>query len=140
MKLDYKIALAVLGMFVGLGLATSGTLGLAQSGVGGGQSGVGGGSGVSSTIFCGTTVACAGTTQGGVKLTYGRATLNGGTPATATLTGLPYTSSASYSCVATDDNATTLSPIAVTYSSGSSAVLTGGTASTDVISYICSGT
>ena len=110
-----------------------------QSGVGGGQSGVGGGSGVSQSIFCGTTVACAGTSQSGTKIIYGSAPLSTGTPSTAVITGLPFTSSASYRCSVSDQTAVISALYFITYNSGTSFTITGGTALTDNLSFICVG-
>jgi hypothetical protein len=104
------------------------------------QSSVGGGAGIGQTIFCGATVACAGTTQSGVKVAYGSAPLTTGTPSTAVFTSLPFTSSSSYRCTVSDSTAVVSALYFVTYSSGSSFTVTAGTALTDTINYICIGT
>lgn len=90
--------------------------------------------------FCGTTVACAGTAQTSVKIAYGTAPLTSGTPSTATLTGLPFTSSATYVCSGTDQTTATNNLIKFANASGSSTVITGPATITDSIGYVCVGT
>jgi hypothetical protein len=127
----------ILGLVLLLGAVV---LARPQSGAGGAQTGVSGGAGVSQTIFCGATVACAGTTQSGVKIAYGTAPLTSGTPSTATLTALPFTSSSSYSCSAEETTTATNNLLKVANASGSSTVITGPNTVTDVIAYVCVGT
>ena len=98
------------------------------------QSNVGGGNAVSQTIFCGTTVACAGTSQAGVKVVYGSAPLTTGTPSTATLTGLPFSGTTTYNCVGVEATTATTNLIKFVNASASSTVITGPISITDTIS------
>lgn len=94
---------------------------------------------VSVVESCGTTVACAGTVTLNVKLVYGSAPLTSGSPSTATLTGLPFTSATTYSCAGTDATTATNNLIKFANASGASTVITGPATVTDSISYICTG-
>lgn len=95
---------------------------------------------VSLVDSCGTTVACAGTNMSSVKMVYGSAPLTSGSPSTATLTGLPFTSSTTYNCSATDATTATNNLLKVANASGASTVITGPATITDTISYVCVGT
>jgi hypothetical protein len=87
---------------------------------------------------CGTTTTCAGATVSGFKEYYGRVALSSGSPSTAVITALGFTSSSTYQCVATNST-TAANGIKVTYSSGSSATFTGPNTVTDSVSYDCKG-
>lgn len=104
------------------------------------RTGGGGSGGIGQTVNCGTTVACAGTSQSGVKVIYGTAPLTSGTPSTATLTGLPFTSSSTFVCSGTDQTTATNNLIKFANASGSSTVITGPATVSDVIGYVCVGT
>lgn len=95
---------------------------------------------VSLVESCGTTVACAGTNLSAVKIAFGSAPLTSGSPSTATLTGLPFTSATTYSCSATDATTATNNLLKVANASGASTVITGPATVTDTISYVCVGT
>jgi hypothetical protein len=88
--------------------------------------------------LCGTTVACAKTVQFQPIIVYGTAPLTSGTPSTATITGLPYTSTTSYVCTAND--ATAVSALKVANASASSTVITGPNTVTDTVGFSCKGT
>jgi len=90
-------------------------------------------------IYCGTTVACAGTQQSNGKIVTGSAPLSSGTPSTAVITGLSFTSSTSYKCIAADTTTIASAVVAVTYTSGTSFTINGPTTVTDTVEYICAG-
>src|SRR5208337_3306007 len=87
---------------------------------------------------CGNAVACAVAPQSNPKAVWGSAPLSSGTPSTAVLTGLPFASSTSYRCIASDTTTIT-SNIVATYTSGASATLTGPATVSDTVQYICIG-
>lgn len=92
---------------------------------------------------CGTLVACANTAVPTAKIVYGTAALTSASPSTATLTGLPFTSSSSYVCTASPVGATAAiaaAGAAFGNVSGASTVITGPNTVTTVIDYICIGT
>lgn len=91
------------------------------------------------TQLCGTTVTCSQTVQVKPIIVYGKAPLSSGTPSTATLTALPFTSSTSYVCIGTDQTTATANLIKFANVSGSSTVITGPNTNTDVIGYVCVG-
>jgi hypothetical protein len=85
---------------------------------------------------CGTTVACANTVVPKAIEVIGTA------PATAgvvTLTGLPYTSTTSYVCTASDATTAANGVFKIANASASSTVLTATNSSTDTYSFICIG-
>ena len=86
-------------------------------------------------ISCGTTTTCASTTTNFVRIAYGTVTLSAGT-ATVTAISPVFTSTSSFNCTASDLTTGTLGANA-TPASSSSITVTGTT--TDVISYICTG-
>jgi hypothetical protein len=88
---------------------------------------------------CGTSVACANTVVATPIEVFGTAPLSSGAPSTATLTGLPFTSSTSYVCTVTDNTSATGALLKVVNASGASTVITGPTTVTDVIGYACIG-
>lgn len=105
------------------------------------QSNVGGAAPSVGVVWnCGTTVACAATAQTGLKFVYGTAPLTSGVPSISTLTGLPFASSSSYTCVAIENTLATGNLLKFANASGSSTVITGPASVTDVIGYICVGT
>jgi hypothetical protein len=85
--------------------------------------------------YCGTTTTCAKTVETVPYAVYGDVTLSSHT---ATLTALPFTSTASYACTASD--LTGVGSGSITYASASSAVVTDtGGGATDHYRYICVG-
>jgi hypothetical protein len=97
---------------------------------------------VSSSVACGTTVACAGTPAPSSHIVFGSAPLTSGTPSTATITGITpaFTSTTSYKCTVNDQTAPTNNLVSVTsYASGTSFVITGPATNTDTVAYICVG-
>lgn len=91
---------------------------------------------------CGTTSTCSATAvTTGARIVFGSAPLVTGTPSSVTITGISpaFTSSTSYKCTASDQTAVPTVPFSMTYVSGSSFTITGGTAITDTIGYICAG-
>ena len=93
----------------------------------------------SAVTYYGTAVACANTAQAAM-IVYGTAPLTSGTPSTATLTGLPFSSSTSYSCVGTEQTTAANDNIKFANASASSTVISGPNTLTDVIAYVCIGT
>jgi hypothetical protein len=87
--------------------------------------------------LCGTTVACAKTIQSAPIIVYGTAPLTTGSPSTATLTALPFTSTTSYVCTANDTAA--VQALQVANASAPSTVITGPNTSTDVVNFTCVG-
>jgi hypothetical protein len=87
--------------------------------------------------FCGTTTTCSKTAETGQIIVFGQVSLSSGSPSTATITSLPYTSSATYYCTATEAGG--VSAVKIVNSSGSSTVITGPNTVTDPINYICVG-
>jgi trimeric autotransporter adhesin len=91
---------------------------------------------------CGTTSTCANTAiSTNAKLIIGSAPLVSGTPSAVTISGISpaFTSSTSYKCTVSDQTAVATALFSVTYVSGSSFTITGGTALTDTVGYICAG-
>jgi hypothetical protein len=96
--------------------------------------------------FAGNTVQtpvynAAGTIQNGAHTVSDSGTLSSGTPSTVTVTltgSAAFTSSSSYNCTVTNKT-TQANPLKVTYSSGSSFVVTGPNTVTDGFSFICVG-
>jgi len=91
---------------------------------------------------CGTTTTCGKTTQLNPIVVSGTVPLSSGTPSTATLTALPFTSNTSYVCTASPEGGTAAiaaGGVAITKSSGSQVVFTGPNTVTTVIDYICIG-
>jgi hypothetical protein len=86
---------------------------------------------------CGTTTTCAETVLTNPIVVKGTVSLSSGTPSTATITALPFTSTSSYVCTVTDQTAA--SALKVANASASSTVITGPNTVTDVIGYQCSG-
>lgn len=91
--------------------------------------------------FCGTTSTCSATNEINWQIVIGSAPLVTGTPSTVTITGISpaFTSSTSYKCSFSDQTAVATALFSVTYVSGSSFTITGGTALTDVVGYQCVG-
>lgn len=91
--------------------------------------------------LCGTTSACSATKEINWQIVIGSAPLVTGTPSAVTITGISpaFTSTSSYKCTLSDQTAVATALFSVTYVSGSSFTITGGTALTDVIGYVCSG-
>lgn len=105
------------------------------------QSSMSGGGQLGAIRGCGTSAACAGTLPTNVKLVYGSAALVTGTPSTVTITGLPFASSSSYNCTATENGASLTTPLSISsYVSGASFTISGGVTDTDVVNYVCAGT
>lgn len=90
--------------------------------------------------YCGTTTTCANTAQTGVLVVYGTVALSSGTPSTATITALPFTSSSTYVCTGTEATNAIGNLIKFANASGASTVITGPATVTDVIGYHCIGT
>ncbi len=93
---------------------------------------------------CGTSVVCgAAAATANVKAVYGSAPLSSASPSTASITTLPFTSSASYFCTATPEGTTAAvaaGGIAINKTSGSAMTLTGPNTVTTVIDFVCYGT
>jgi hypothetical protein len=87
---------------------------------------------------CGTTVACADTLNPSPIIVSGNAAFAATT--TITLTGLPFTSTTSYDCVATDATTAANAVMKIANASASSTVITDSNSSSDVVHYICIGT
>lgn len=102
------------------------------------------GAGSSAAIAnCGTLVACANTAVPTAKIVYGTVPFTSASPSTATITGLPFTSSSSYVCTASPVGATAAiaaAGAAFGNVSGASTVITGPNTVTTVIDFICIGT
>lgn len=94
---------------------------------------------LASVQLCGTTTTCAKTVQTLPIIVYGTVALSSGTPSTATLTALPFTSTASYVCSGTNQTTATNNLIKFANASASSTVITGPNTLTDVIGYQCVG-
>jgi hypothetical protein len=95
------------------------------------------------TKSCGTTVTCAATTTNNVIMTFGSAALTSASPSTASITGLPFTSSSTFFCTASPEGssaAVAAAGIAINKTSGSAMTLTGPNTVTTVIDYVCWGT
>lgn len=91
---------------------------------------------------CGATSTCANTALlSNAKIIIGSAPLVSGTPSAVTISGISpaFTSSTSYKCTVSDQTAVATALFSVTYVSGSSFTITGGTALTDTVGYICAG-
>src|SRR5277367_1258827 len=105
------------------------------------QSSLSGGGQLGSIRACGTLAACGSTAPTNVKVIYGSAALVTGTPSTVTITGLPFTSSSSYNCTATENGSALATPLSISsYISGASFTISGAATDTDVVNYICAGT
>jgi hypothetical protein len=105
------------------------------------QSSMSGGGQLGTIRACGSSAACAATAPAGVKIVYGSAALVTGTPSTVTITGLPFTSSSSYNCTATENGASLTTPLSISsYVSGASFTISGGATDTDVVNFVCVGT
>ena len=89
---------------------------------------------------CGTVVACTSTVVTAPKTVYGSAPFSSASPSTITLTGLPFTSTASYVCTVANATSTAHTAVDVINASASSTVITGPNTITDTMNYICSGT
>jgi hypothetical protein len=74
----------------------------------------------------------------GIQLVSSTIALVSGSPSTATVSGMPFTSISTYSCQLTPEAAAT-SPLYFTKVSGSSFTITGPNTVTTVIDYSCSG-
>lgn len=100
--------------------------------------------GVASASPCGTAVGCtAAAATPNVITKYGTAPLTSGSPSTASITGLPFTSSTSYTCTASPQGTTAAiaaGGVAVNQTSGSAMTLTGPNTVSTVIQFICVGT
>lgn len=94
-------------------------------------------SGPLNIALCGTTTSCANTFQQDARFRFGTVPLTSGTPSTATITGLPFASSSSYVCWATDE--TNTNTLKIVNASGASTVITGPNTNTDTIGYGCAG-
>ena len=88
---------------------------------------------------CGTTTTCAQTVLTNPIIVKGTVALSSGTPSTATLTSLPFTSTSSYVCTGTEQTTATNNLIKFANASASSTVITGPNTITDVIGYQCVG-
>ena len=91
---------------------------------------------------CGTTSTCSATAIAtGARIVYGSAPLVSGTPSTVTISGISpaFTSNTSYKCTMSDQTGVATALFSITYVSGSSFTITGGTALTDTVGYICAG-
>lgn len=87
---------------------------------------------------CGTLVACAITIPSSPITVYGTAAASSAT--TVTLTGLPFTSTTSYVCTATDQTTAANAVFKMANASASSSVITDSNSNSDTFSYICVGT
>jgi len=91
-----------------------------------------------SIINCGTAVACVPSANTGTfKIVYGQCTASSAT--TCTPTGLPFTSTTSYNCNASDATTAANAALKLTNASASSFVITT-TSSSDVFNWVCVGT
>ena len=91
---------------------------------------------------CGTTSTCGNTAiSTNARIVIGSAPLVSGTPSAVTISGISpaFTSTTSYKCTVSDQTAVATALFSVTYVSGSSFTITGGTALTDTVGYICAG-
>jgi hypothetical protein len=93
---------------------------------------------------CGTAVGCtAAAATANTIIKYGTAPLTSGSPSTASITGLPFTSSTSYTCTASPQGTTAAiaaTGVAVNQTSGTAMTLTGPNTVSTVIQFICVGT
>lgn len=100
--------------------------------------------GFGSASPCGTTGTCtANAATSNVMVKYGSVALSSASPSVATVSGLPFTSSASYFCTATPTGNTAAiaaGGVAITYVDGGSFTLTGPNTVTTVINFVCIGT
>lgn len=118
---------------VALVVGTSGSLAVSGSGTIAATS-------VTGTVKnCGTTTVCAVTAVTTPKIAFGTVAFSSGTPSTATLTALPFTSTASYVCTVTEVSDATKNLIKVANASASSTVITGPNTITDTVGYVCVG-
>lgn len=100
-----------------------------------------GGNGPSSGQSFPVTYNSSGTRQNSSHIVEDSGTLVSGTPSAATITftgGSIFTSSSSYSCSVTNKT-TQANPLMITYSSGSSFIVTGPNTVTDSFSFVCVG-
>lgn len=88
---------------------------------------------------CGSTTACAKTALTPGITVHGTVALSSGTPSTAVLTALPFTSTSSYVCTATEATNAANNLLKVVNTSATSATITGPNTITDTINYICHG-
>lgn len=95
------------------------------------------------TEQCGTTVACSATISNNQIVAFGSAPLSSASPSTASITGLPFTGSATYWCQATPEGTTAAvaaGGVAINKTGASTMTLTGPNTVTTVIDYTCYGT
>jgi hypothetical protein len=93
---------------------------------------------LSAVVNCGTAVACSPVFNVGTfKIVYGQCTASSAT--TCTPTGLPFTSTTSYNCNASDATTAANAALKLTNASASSFVITT-TSSSDVFNWVCVGT
>jgi hypothetical protein len=92
----------------------------------------------STAYACGTTVACT-ATIGTVKIAWGTAPYTSASPSTLTMTALPFTSTTSYVCEASDATSAAHSAYDIINASASSTVITGPNTITDTMSIVCVG-
>lgn len=93
------------------------------------------------TLGCGTTSTCANTSLPAPRIVQGSAPLVTGTPSTVTITGISpaFTSSTSYVCTVSAQSGAASALMSVANVSSSSFTITGPTAVTTVINFICAG-
>lgn len=87
---------------------------------------------------CGTTTTCGQTQIFTPFVLFGTVALASGSPSTATLSNLPFTSSTTYVCIP-NDQTTAANGIKAVNSSGSSVVFTGPNTVSDTVGYDCIG-
>lgn len=94
-----------------------------------------------SAVSCGTTTTCAATATPGLKIAFGTVPLTSATPSTAVVTAIPaFTSTSSFTCVATEQTAQANNTLKVVNTSTTSITITGAATNTDTIGYFCWGT
>lgn len=89
---------------------------------------------------CTTVVACTATVVPSGFTVFGTAPYTTGSPSTITLTGLPFTSTTSYVCTASEVTDASKTAFKIVNASASSTVITGPNTITDTMNYICVGT
>ena len=90
--------------------------------------------------YCGITGTCSATAQTNGQIVFGSAVLNGGTPATVTISGIsPAFADTAYICTVTSKSnpSATTTLFSVNNITTSSFQIIGTTASTDTVGYIC---
>jgi hypothetical protein len=94
---------------------------------------------VSTVQYCGTTSTCSGTTVYGPIMAFGTVPLVSGSPSTATVIGLPFFSSTSYTCFLSAVGVASGLALSYNPASGSQMQISTPSAVTTVVAYFCPG-